>query len=195
MRTTHPQSGFTLIEVLVAILILSIGVLGATGMQFAALQANREARNQAVGVRYAQELSERMRANRLSFTSPAGNPYLKQWAAPDAPPTSQKNCAKDVCQDPVDVADWDLADLIKRVSQDNGLPEARLVVCSDSDPYDSEGVPRWECGAGANGTLFIKLGWTQADFNSSAGATSIKDGLVKASAKTSHPLVVFPVGK
>lgn len=195
MHTQRPQSGFTLIEVLVAILILSIGVLGASGMQFAALQANKEARNQAVGVRYAQELSERMRANRLIFTSATGNPYIKEWASPESPPSAPKDCAKDVCSDPADVAAWDRADLIKRISQDNGLPGARLVVCSDTNPYDDKGVPRWECGSGANGALFIKLGWTQADFNSSAGATATKDGLIKASAKTSHPLVVFPVGK
>ena len=51
-RVSRPAGarGFTLLEVLVAIVVLSFGVLGAVGLQAAALQANREARNQSTAV-------------------------------------------------------------------------------------------------------------------------------------------------
>lgn len=74
-----PQArGFTLIEVLVAILVLSLGVLGAAGMQVASLRANREARAQETGTRLATELAELIRANHTQARNAAAatNPYL-----------------------------------------------------------------------------------------------------------------------
>lgn len=54
----HAQQGFSLIEVLVAVLILSIGLLGAAALQLLSLQNvnNAELRTQAS--LFAQELSE-----------------------------------------------------------------------------------------------------------------------------------------
>lgn len=60
-RRSH---GFTLIEVLVAILLLAIGVLGAAAMQLNALKYNQTAsiRTQATFLAYA--IADSMRANR-----------------------------------------------------------------------------------------------------------------------------------
>lgn len=57
------QQGFTLIEVMVALVVLSIGLLGMAAMQISSLQANREAyiRTQAVIATY--EIIDRIRAN------------------------------------------------------------------------------------------------------------------------------------
>ena len=55
------QSGFSLIEVLVAIIILSVGMLGAVGMQATALQSNKETRYQAIATTFGRELAEKMR--------------------------------------------------------------------------------------------------------------------------------------
>lgn len=46
-RPIRQSLGFTLVEVLVAIMVLSFGMLGLVGMQAFALQSNREARLQA----------------------------------------------------------------------------------------------------------------------------------------------------
>jgi type IV pilus assembly protein PilV len=56
--------GVTLIEVLVAVLILSIGLIGLAGLQMTSLQFNTSAyyRTQATALAYS--LVERMRANR-----------------------------------------------------------------------------------------------------------------------------------
>lgn len=189
MRPQHQQRGFTLIEVLVAILILSIGVLGAAGMQVAALQSNKEARNQAVGVRYAQEIADRMRANRIYASKPANTYVDVNWASPaDAP--SGSDCANTTCGTPEAVASWDIHDVIERIKQDDGLPGAKLVICRDDSPYDDKDTPQWACSG--SGAVFIKLGWTQSDFNSSAGADSIGKGIVKAAVK---PSLIYPVGQ
>lgn len=190
MHTMHQQRGFTLIEVLVSILILSIGVLGAAGMQFAAMKSNKESRNQDVGVRFAQELADKMRANHLVLTS-ATNPYVTDWKSSDGVPSASVDCANNTCTTATDVAQWDLYDVIQRITQPNGLPSARLVVCRDANPYDANGVPQWGC-SGA-GTLFIKMGWTQSSFNSSDSATSPSKGLVLATDDASHPALIYPV--
>ncbi len=189
MHTMRQQSGFTLIEVLVAVLILSIGVLGAAGMQFAALQSNKESRNQAVGVHYAQELAEKIRANRLLLTTTPGA-YNVEWRSSDGAPSAGTDCASNTCTQPTDVAKWDLFDIISRIRQDDGLPAAMLVVCRDDNPYDGDGVPKWACSN--SGTLFIKMGWTQASLDSSAGANGVSKGLVQASVK---PSLILPVGE
>jgi type IV fimbrial biogenesis protein FimT len=44
LKSPKPAAGFTLIEVLVAMLVMSLGRLGAAGMQVASLRAKREAR-------------------------------------------------------------------------------------------------------------------------------------------------------
>lgn len=76
------QGGFSLVEVLVTIVVLSIGMLGSAGMQTAALQANTQTRYQVVAVALASELAEAMRGNhRVALsTDPADNPVNNDWS-------------------------------------------------------------------------------------------------------------------
>lgn len=54
------QSGFTLIETLVALLVLSIGLLGAAAMQLKALQGAQSGYQRAVASLAAQDAVERL---------------------------------------------------------------------------------------------------------------------------------------
>ena len=56
--------GFTLIESLVALLVLSIGLLGVAAMQLSSLQANNGAFQRTQATFLAQDIADRMRANR-----------------------------------------------------------------------------------------------------------------------------------
>jgi type IV pilus assembly protein PilV len=62
-RRSHGR-GFTLVEALVALLALSVGLLGVAGLQLTGLRANRSAswRSQATYLSY--DILDRMRANR-----------------------------------------------------------------------------------------------------------------------------------
>lgn len=62
MRT--PQQGATLIEVLVAIIVLSIGLLGMAGLQAASVQSNYSAYYRSQATILASDIADRMRANR-----------------------------------------------------------------------------------------------------------------------------------
>lgn len=57
------QAGFNLIEVLLAFLILSVGLLGVASLQTTAVRASHTAMLRTVAVTKVQELVERMRAN------------------------------------------------------------------------------------------------------------------------------------
>ena len=67
LAAAYPRScGLTLVEILVALLILSIGLLGLAGLQTASLKFNTGAfyRTQATALAYG--LADRMRANRAA---------------------------------------------------------------------------------------------------------------------------------
>ncbi|HEY5673447.1 MAG TPA: type IV pilus modification protein PilV [Malonomonas sp.] len=66
IRKTTDQRGFTLIEVLVALLILSVGLLGVAGMQISGMKGNHNAFLRSQAQQYAYEMLDMMRANRTA---------------------------------------------------------------------------------------------------------------------------------
>jgi type IV pilus assembly protein PilV len=64
MNHRKSQGGATLVEVLVAVLVLSIGLLGIAGLQLSALQNNRNAHVRSQASMLAYYIADRMRANR-----------------------------------------------------------------------------------------------------------------------------------
>ncbi|MFT4872315.1 type IV pilus modification protein PilV [Congregibacter sp.] len=62
-RRLQAQSGFTLIEVMVSVLILLIGLLGVAGMQMLSLQANQGAYFRSQAIYIGSEILDAMRAN------------------------------------------------------------------------------------------------------------------------------------
>jgi len=65
------QSGATLIEVLVSVLVLAIGLLGLASTQMMSLKNGNGAHHRYMASLAAQEIIERMRANPVAFN--AGN--------------------------------------------------------------------------------------------------------------------------
>ena len=70
----HTQQGVSLIEILIALLVLSIGLIGVASLQLNALQANQSSfhRSQAVNLTY--DIMDRLRANHAVATG--GNNYV-----------------------------------------------------------------------------------------------------------------------
>lgn len=62
------QQGVGLIEVLVALLILALGVLGFAALQLRAMDAAQEATEHTVAMNTARDLAERMRVNRTALS-------------------------------------------------------------------------------------------------------------------------------
>jgi type IV pilus assembly protein PilV len=66
MATRAQQSGFTMVEVLVALIVLAIGLLGIAALYLNSLQAGRTAIYRTEAVALAADLADRIRMNRTA---------------------------------------------------------------------------------------------------------------------------------
>lgn len=64
------HSGFTLIEVLIATLVLAVGLLGLAGLQAASIKNNLSAYNRSQATQLAYDMADRMRANKNESLDP-----------------------------------------------------------------------------------------------------------------------------
>ena len=183
--TTSAEAGFSLIEVLVAIIILSIGMLGAVGMQAAAMQSNKETRNQSVAASFARELADKMRGNHAVAikSAAADNPYLiaettltgtGSFVAPT------ENCFTTACSSAAAVAIWDMADWKNRVQ--NALPDPKIKVCLDKAPFAADGTAKWACTDDGDITV-LKMAWTSTS----------TDGKLQFTSGNIRPLIIVPL--
>lgn len=78
-RPAHacPRShrGVGLIEVLIALVVVSLGVLGVAGLQLTGMQHSAGGFNRSKATVYAEDMASRMRLNRPAFTAASGYPY------------------------------------------------------------------------------------------------------------------------
>ncbi|MDR6537621.1 type IV pilus assembly protein PilV [Variovorax soli] len=194
IRRRRRASGFSLIEVLVALLVLSFGLLGMVGLQATALQNNREARLQSVAVNLARELAEMMRGNKDVAMLATANPYVGDFSAigeTPASPASPSSCLSTglSCANATAVANAELTDWLARVSA--SLPGARVKICPDSAPYSTAGLPQWDCTAATTtDVIVVKIGWTHLSTNA-----SLQDRNVRSNSTSSDnlPRVILPV--
>lgn len=63
IQTPGQQHGFGMLEVMVAVVILSIGIIGAVSLSTSAIRQSSNANQQAMAATLAQQMVERMRAN------------------------------------------------------------------------------------------------------------------------------------
>jgi len=141
------QAGFTLIEVLVSALLLSIGLVGLAGLQAAALLNNQSPFMRSQVTALAYDLADRMRAN---VPGANANAYVPANAAFVAACTSTAGCtAQQLAQN--DLAEWN--------AEINAyLPMGQGWVCIDSTPRDGTSALDPQCdGVGTQFT--IKIWW------------------------------------
>ncbi len=65
------RAGYTLVEVMVALAVLSVGVTGILSMQNAAIQANRRAQEMTIATNVARRWMERLRRDSLMWNTPS----------------------------------------------------------------------------------------------------------------------------
>lgn len=70
MSLIKTQSGFTLLEVMVAIVVLSFGLLGLAGLQAASLRNNQTAYYRSIATQQAYDIADRLRANLAGVGAP-----------------------------------------------------------------------------------------------------------------------------
>lgn len=154
------QSGFTLIEVLAAMSILSIGVIGIAGLQLAAHRSNQQSAYATLAVQLAHEMAERIRANAVA-SEVHYHIDTRNLSGP-----AEKACYGGVCT-PEEMARFDVREWAQRLTGKNisggpatgALPGARGVICRDSLPWKNSGGYEWACVADPGAPLVVKVGW------------------------------------
>jgi len=153
--------GFTLIEVLVAMFVLALGVVGAAGTQVTAARLRQQAALESEAMQLAASLGARMRVNAAQMAlADASNPYLQFTydAADGAPPAPPVPCfGASVC-DPAQMAAFDLYEAARIVH--GAFPGGRIAVCRDGSGWDSAVQAfEWACAGAAGAPVVVKLGW------------------------------------
>lgn len=97
----HKETGVGLIEVLVSLLVLTIGVLGMVAMQTRALQFSHDSIYTSQALMMAYEMTDRIRANKGNEGS-----YLVDYGTSV---TAQSDCTSNVCS-PTQMASYDTAE-------------------------------------------------------------------------------------
>ncbi len=127
MNTPSKIKGFTLVEVLVALVILSVGLLSMATLMMLSLQSSQGAylRSQASLLTY--DIVERMRANYTQATSTDDYVLAKGASA-----TSNPNCKTSGCGSS-DQAKQDLYDWRKSISDSIPSADASIARANDNE--------------------------------------------------------------
>lgn len=106
MQQRRRQSGFSLLELLIALIVFSLGLLAVAGLQTVSKQSNYESIQRTVAAQIANGLLEDMRTNGSAITTYTGSGDIgggSRGAAEPAP-----NCAPGAQCNPVQKAAFDL---------------------------------------------------------------------------------------
>jgi type IV pilus assembly protein PilV len=156
---TH--AGFTLIEVLIAVVILAGGLLGLAALQATTLKNNQGAYFRSVATQLAYDMSDRMRSNSAGVIA---LDYNNKTAS-----TTPRDCIVNRCT-PAQMADYDLAQWNTALGE---LPGGFGVVCRDSSPEDGVDELTPEC-SNTGSDYAIKVWWEDDMADPNGDGTTIK---------------------
>ncbi|EMT2899972.1 TPA: type IV pilus modification protein PilV [Neisseria gonorrhoeae] len=172
LRLKNPQSGMALIEVLVAMLVLTIGILALLSVQLRTVASVREAETQTIVSQITQNLMEGMLIN-PTIDSDSNKKNYNLYTGSYAPTSSDGDFKLNNLISKTDLAKAQLDRFGYELKQ--ALPDAvaiRYAVCKDSSgdaPTLSGNTFSSNCDKKANGDTLIKVLWV----NDSAGDSDI----------------------
>lgn len=163
MFKARAEGGFTLLEIMVAIVILGMGLLGMLGVIFNSLKLSSSSSYRVVAEQQAYSIAEAVRANTsvLGFSTP-GAPTGDAYACFGTTGCS----ATDYLGSSYQIWTDQLASV---------LPSGAGVICRDSDPSLSAhaptttaaGVTDWKCIANSASPYVVKICWDEARISAS----------------------------
>lgn len=172
-RLKNPQSGMALIEVLVAMLVLTIGILALLSVQLRTVASVREAETQTIVSQITQNLMEGMLMN-PTIDSDSNKKDYNLYTGSYTPSSSDGDFTLNNLKTKKDLAKAQLDRFGYELK--NALPDAAGIyyaVCKDSSgnapTLSDSGTFSSNCDNKANGDTLIKVLWV----NDSAGDSDI----------------------
>ena len=125
LTTPYQATGFSLIESLIALIIVSIGLLGLAALQTVALRNTQTANIASQATISAHDMIERMRANPTGMRS-------KTYNIPT--PTANSDCYTTTGCTPDELAKNDTYEWVDELTRT--IPQSSAITCIDSTPND-----------------------------------------------------------
>ncbi|MCC7487846.1 MAG: type IV pilus modification protein PilV [Burkholderiales bacterium] len=152
MNPVRTQGGFTLLEVLIAIVVVAFGLLGLAGLQVFALKNNQSASLRVAATNLTTDIIDRMKANYLGVI---GGEY-------DRPNTASYNSVEPTCTQatgcpPEALARNDLREWKERIEA--ALPGGVGIVCLDSTPNEAATPAAPGCDGVGAAAYVVKIWW------------------------------------
>lgn len=156
MKKISHEHGIGLVEILVALLILAIGVLGFVALQYRAMEATAESASRVQAITIARDLAERIRVNRNSFSV-----YQSEIKDASKQKSFKTNCITTNCKD-ADLADFDVSEVTMKAAslgmtmnimecQNTNNRQCIYVAWGDSSATDGTGA-----GDCTNGNAYVQ---------------------------------------
>jgi type IV pilus assembly protein PilV len=143
-NTMPKQKGFTLLEVLVTLLIMTLGLMGLAGIVINSLKYNQSAHSASIASFMANDIIDRMRANRGAVILPAGSSY--NYTMNSGTPTGTSIARTDLAQ-------W-------RAALATALPEGTGSVCSNYSTLSASTCT--VCTVGCTGITTVIIQWNDS---------------------------------
>ena len=143
LKNRQSQLGVTLVEAMIALLVISIGLLGIASLQITAMNQNTSALNHSQAVWTAYNMSDRIRANISEFNNYSGIDTTNSYS---------QDCMASACNNAQmrvsDAADWS--------TMVGNLPAGRGIITANADGllvtvmWDDDGTGATGTGCGPN---------------------------------------------
>lgn len=151
MKPAHnSQKGITLLESLIALIVLALGVLALLGVQLRTLKETQAGVGRAQAVRLVEDLAERVKANPGTFIERAN--YAVAWGVPAA---ASVDCGTTICT-PIQLAAWDINRWKNSVANNMPSGDATVFVL-DSDNNQLGVVVAWRANEASSATDYLSI--------------------------------------
>jgi type IV pilus assembly protein PilV len=135
LQRAFAQRGFSIVEAMVALLVLSVGMLGIAGLYVTTLRASGSALYRSHAINFAADMADRIRANPTAGAAYAGA-------------AANNNCAQGATCNPAQLAADDVFRWQQQVANtlpDDGtaLPQVEVLVNGAAAPRTYQITVRW----------------------------------------------------
>jgi type IV pilus assembly protein PilV len=156
------QSGFSLIEVMIAALILSVGILGLAGLQLISMKGTQESYMKQQAMSVIQSITERMRSNIKGVTDSSYN-HVNSATYCASPPATTCNASGSNCN-PATIALNDKYNVICNDMKNSLVNGVISIACGLTPPPTVPVIPppaTPPLTGCAVGDVTIQVGWSE----------------------------------